>query len=76
MIVRPDSVLVQVRARWGLPAADLLGQITAAVTPVAGGRRVEVVVGDIDDPPAPVLPRPGRSGPCFPVRARGRAAPA
>lgn len=53
VIVRPRSVLIQVRARWGLPAADLLGQITAAVTPIAGGRRVQVVIGDIDEPPVP-----------------------
>jgi hypothetical protein len=51
VIVRAESVLVQVRSRWGVPATDLLGQITAAVTPIAGDRRVEVVIGDIDDPP-------------------------
>lgn len=56
VIVRRQSVLIRVRARWGLQAADLLSQITAAVTPVTRGRRVQVVVGDIDDPPAPVLP--------------------
>lgn len=53
VIVRDHSVLVQVRSRWGVPAADLLAQITAAVTPIAGRRRVELVIGDIDDPPAP-----------------------
>ena len=51
--VRKDSVLVQVRSRWGVPAADLLRQIAAAVGPVSRGRRVDVVVGDIDDPPGP-----------------------
>jgi hypothetical protein len=49
--VRTDSVTVQVRTRWGVPAADLLSQITAVLTPLIGGRRVEVVVADIDDPP-------------------------
>jgi hypothetical protein len=53
VIVRPWSVLIQVRARWGLQAADLLGQITAAVTPIARGRRVQVVISDIDEPPVP-----------------------
>ena len=51
VVVRPESVLVQVRSRWGVRAADLLAQITAAVTPAAAGRRVVVVIGDIDDPP-------------------------
>jgi len=53
VVVREESVLVQVRSRWGVPAADLLSQITGAVTPFAGGRRVEVVIGDIDDPSVP-----------------------
>jgi hypothetical protein len=47
-----DSVTVQVRSRWGVPAADLLSQITAVLTPLIAGRRVEVVVADIDEPPA------------------------
>ena len=63
VVVRPDSVLIQVRSRWGVPAADLLTQITAAVTPAAAGRRVDVVIGDIDDPPS--------AGPVLPVAARG-----
>jgi hypothetical protein len=70
VVVRPDSVLVQVRSRWGVRAADLLAQITAAVTPAAAGRRVVVVIGDIDDPP-----RPGaaRAGPASVIRYRGPA---
>lgn len=51
VVVREESVLVQVRSRWGVTAAELLGQITSAVTPIAGRRRVEVVIGDIDDTP-------------------------
>ena len=49
--VRKDSVTAQVRTRWAVSAADLLSQITAVLTPLIGGRRVEVVVADIDDPP-------------------------
>ena len=49
--VREDSVLIQVRSRWGVRAAELLGQVTAAVSPFTGYRRVELVIGDIDDPP-------------------------
>jgi hypothetical protein len=50
--VRADSVTVQVRSRWEVRAADLFSQIAAALTPLIGGRRVEVVVADIDEPPA------------------------
>jgi hypothetical protein len=50
--VRADSVTVQVRSRWGVSAPDLLSQITAVLAPLIGGRRVEVVVADIDEPPA------------------------
>jgi hypothetical protein len=50
--VRTDSVTVQVRSRWGVSAPDLLSQITAVLTPLIGARRVEVVVADIDEPPA------------------------
>ena len=68
VVVRPDSVLVQVRSRWGVPAADLLAQITAAVAPAAAGRRVMVVIGDIDDPPGD---EPPGAGPVLPVAPRG-----
>jgi hypothetical protein len=69
--VRPDSVLVQVRSRWGVRAADLLAQITAAVTPAAAGRRVDVVIGDIDDPPSG--PGAACGGPGSVTRHRGSA---
>jgi hypothetical protein len=75
VVVRRESLRVQVRSRWGVPAADLLVQITAAVTPIAGGRRVEVVIGDIDEPPAADhLPQPaGQSpAPCLVVRPPSR----
>jgi hypothetical protein len=68
VIVRRQAVLIRVRARWGLRVADLLSQITAAVAPITGGCRVQVVVGDIDDPPPPVLSLPAAG-------RRARAAP-
>lgn len=73
VVVRPDSVLVQVRSRWGVPAAVLLAQITAAVTPAAAGRRVDVVIGDIDDPPALRGPGAACGGPGSVTRHRGSA---
>jgi hypothetical protein len=44
-------VRVRVRSAWGVPAADLAARITAAVTPLAGTRPVDVTIGDVDDPP-------------------------
>src|SRR5947209_16159519 len=53
VVVRDRSVLVGVRSRWGVRAADLFAQIASAVAPLIGRRWVEVTIGDIDDPPAP-----------------------
>jgi hypothetical protein len=41
-----------VRAKWGVPASDLLDQITSALKPILANRRIEVVVADVDDPPS------------------------
>jgi len=49
--VRDGRVEVQVRARWGVRAADLASLITVALAPLAGHRPVDVVIADIDDPP-------------------------
>jgi hypothetical protein len=51
VVVRDQSVLVGVRSRWGVRAADLFAQIASAVAPLIGRRWVEVAIGDIDDPP-------------------------
>ncbi len=53
VVVRDQSVLVGVRSRWGVRAADLFAQIASAVAPLIGRRWVEVAISDIDDPPAP-----------------------
>lgn len=50
--VRPDAVLIRVRSRWGVPAGDVATQIRRAVVPLAQ-RRVNVVIGDLGDPPGP-----------------------
>lgn len=56
-------VTVQIRSRWGIPAADLAAQIRAVLAPLTG-HPIDVVIADIDDPdtaagwPAPV---PGRA---------------
>jgi hypothetical protein len=49
--VDDSRIRVQVRSRWGVPAADLAAIITAALAPLAGLRPVDVAIADIDDPP-------------------------
>ncbi|MFE9204036.1 hypothetical protein [Micromonospora sp. NPDC007230] len=50
--VDADAVVVQVRSRWGVTAGTLARQVRAAVAPLSAGRRVDVVVADLEDPPA------------------------
>jgi len=49
--VGEGRVRVQVRSRWGVPAADLAAMITVVLTPLTGTRPVDVLIADIDDPP-------------------------
>jgi hypothetical protein len=51
VVVGNGRVTVQVRSRWGIPAADLAARITATLAPLTGHRPVDVVIADIDDPP-------------------------
>jgi hypothetical protein len=51
-VVGDGRVRVRVRSRWGVPAPDLAALITAALAPLTGHRPVDVVIADIDDPPA------------------------
>jgi hypothetical protein len=53
VVVGNGRVTVQVRARWGVPALDVAAQITTALAPLTGPRPVDVVIADVDDPPAP-----------------------
>jgi hypothetical protein len=60
VVVGDGRVTVQVRSRWGVPAAGLAAMIAAVLAPLTGQRPVDVVIADIDDPPAtPSLPQPG-----------------
>jgi len=67
IVVRDGRVRVQIRSRWAVPAPALAAQITAMLAPLTGNRPVDVVIADIDDPPAAPAPRvragPGRSRP-------------
>jgi hypothetical protein len=52
VVVGDGRITVQVRSRWGVPAAGLAAMIAAMLTPLTGQRPVDVVIADIDDPPA------------------------
>lgn len=61
--VGDGTVTVHVRSRWGIPAARLLEEITAATAGRVAASAVHLVVADIDDPPgsAPAPPPEVRS---------------
>ena len=52
IVVRDGRVIVQIRSRWAVPAPELAAVITAMLAPLTGNRPVDVVIADIDDPPA------------------------
>jgi hypothetical protein len=52
VVVGDGRVTVQVRSRWGVPATGLAAMIVAVLAPLTGQRPVDVVIADIDDPPA------------------------
>jgi len=49
--VGSDTVLVQVRGRWGVPAVEVATQIRRALAALTAGRRIDVVLADLGDPP-------------------------
>ena len=51
VVVRDGRVRVQVRAQWAVPAPALAALLATALVPLTGNRPVDVVIGDIDDPP-------------------------
>ncbi len=52
--VGADTVTIQVRGRWGIPLPELGRQVRAAVAPLVGRRRIDIVVADVGDAPARV----------------------
>ncbi len=78
--VRPGWLKVAVRGRWGIPVPELARQVRAVLLPVAGPRRVEVVVADLTDAPgeafAPELPVTGPVPAAGPVPLPGGPAAA
>ena len=51
VVVSDGRVKVQVRSRWGIPAPELAALIITVLAPLTGGKPVDVIVADIDDPP-------------------------
>ncbi|MGI8668005.1 MAG: hypothetical protein ACR2N4_18570 [Jatrophihabitans sp.] len=49
--VGSDRVTVQLRSRWGAPVPQVGQQVLAAVRPLVAGRKLDIVVSDIADPP-------------------------
>jgi hypothetical protein len=56
VLVRDGRVRIQVRSRWGIPAADLGALIKVLVAPLTGYRPVDVLIADIDEPTEPTNP--------------------
>jgi hypothetical protein len=69
--VTRDHVVVSVCSRWGVPAAELARQVRVALAPLAGARRIDVVVADVADPP-PADAEPREAGPCKSSSTAGR----
>ncbi len=57
--VSPDHVLISIRARWGVPVAELAGEVRGAVAALVAPRRVDIVVADLAEAPARTVPEPG-----------------
>jgi hypothetical protein len=64
VLVRDGRVRIQVRSRWGIPAADLGVLIRVMVAPLTGYRPIDVVIADIDDPAGPPAPAPATLSGC------------
>ncbi len=48
--VRDDAVVVHVVSRWGTAASDLVADVRALVSAPALGRRIDVVIQDVQLP--------------------------
>lgn len=48
--VASNHVMISLRGRWGVPAAEIARQVRAAVTDLVAPRRVDLVLADVSDP--------------------------
>lgn len=51
-----DRVEVHVIARWPVPVREIAEQVWTATSPAVGGRRVDVVIGDVELPATGTAP--------------------
>ncbi|WP_433605392.1 hypothetical protein ACQP2P_27200 [Dactylosporangium sp. CA-139114] len=58
--IRPHRLEIAIRARWGVPAAEVAVQVRQALRTLAADRRVDVVIADLTDPPPAVAGPAGR----------------
>ncbi len=62
--VASDHVVISLRGRWGVPAAEIARQVRAAVADLVAPRRVDLVLADLSDPAPDAWTRPaGRPAP-------------
>lgn len=59
--VEQTQVTVQVRSRWGVSTAQIAAEIRSRIGSLVGGRRIDIVVADITNPPSPGPFAPGAS---------------
>jgi hypothetical protein len=45
--VASDHVVLSLRGRWGVPAAEIARQVRAAVTDLVAPRRVDLILADV-----------------------------
>lgn len=58
--VASDHVVISLRGRWGVPAAEIARQVLAAVADLVAPRQVHLVLADVSDPaPETRASRPG-----------------
>jgi len=61
VMVSGGRVTVQIRSRW-VPVPGVAALITAVLAPLTGSRPVDVLIADIDDPPADLGYAPAAGG--------------
>jgi hypothetical protein len=66
--VASDHVVLSMRGRWGVPAAEIARQVRAAVADLVAPRRVDLVLADVSDPAPDAWARPAGL-PAFGVRS-------
>jgi hypothetical protein len=59
--IADERVEVQIRVRWGRPIPQIASDVQAAVAPLAAGRQVDVLIGDVAGIPSTASAGPARA---------------